>query len=208
MSETRDRRRRTDLDLFVLALIADGIATPYELQKSAGLSQGATIPALQRLLEAGFIEQAAPGARRRREHRVTRDGRKFLKSESIALIDYGPSGDLDADLRVALLALWAGANRRLAVDFLRKSADKKLESTMVHQVGRNSDPSIPLAFWYRRLRSASINALLKGRSQGALAMAEALPSNLRETGSGKGEAPLDEIPDEGVSKGCSRVLIA
>jgi DNA-binding PadR family transcriptional regulator len=178
MSERRDRRRRTDLDLFVLALIADGVATPYELQKSAGLSQGATIPALQRLLEAGLIEQSTPGARRRTEHRVTRDGRKFLTSESLALINYGPSGDLDADLRVALLALRAGANRRLAVDFLRKSADKKLESTMVHQVSRDSDPSIPLAFWYRRLRSASANVLLKGESAAALAMAEALPRSL------------------------------
>ena len=38
MSETRDKRRRTDLDLFVLALIDGGVSTPYELQKAAGLS--------------------------------------------------------------------------------------------------------------------------------------------------------------------------
>ena len=37
MSETRDKRRRTDLDLFVLALIADGISTPYKLQRSASV---------------------------------------------------------------------------------------------------------------------------------------------------------------------------
>jgi hypothetical protein len=59
MSETRDKRRRTDLDLFVLALVADGISTPYELQKAAGLSQGATIPTLRRLLKEGFVEQAS-----------------------------------------------------------------------------------------------------------------------------------------------------
>ncbi len=29
MSETRDKRRRTDLDLFVLALIDGGVSTPY-----------------------------------------------------------------------------------------------------------------------------------------------------------------------------------
>jgi hypothetical protein len=60
MSEIRDKRRRTDLDLFVLALIDSGISTPYELQKDAGLSPGATIPALQRLLEAGFVRQGKP----------------------------------------------------------------------------------------------------------------------------------------------------
>jgi hypothetical protein len=47
MSETRDKRRRTDLDIFILALIDSGVSTPYEFQKAAGLSQGATIPALQ-----------------------------------------------------------------------------------------------------------------------------------------------------------------
>ena len=176
MSETRDRRRRTDLDLFVLALIADGIATPYELQKSAGLSQGGTIPALQRLLEAGLIEQAKPGPRGRTEHRVTRDGRKFLKSGSLALINYGTSGDLDADLRVALLALRAGANRRLAVDFLRKSADKKSQSRSVGEVTRGPDTS--LASWYRRLRSVATNAIFKGESEAALVMAETLPRKL------------------------------
>jgi hypothetical protein len=40
---TRDKRRRTDLYLFGLALIDRGVSTPYELQKAAGLSQGATI---------------------------------------------------------------------------------------------------------------------------------------------------------------------
>ncbi len=44
MSQTSDKRRRTELDLFMLALINGGITTPYALQKSAGLSQGATIP--------------------------------------------------------------------------------------------------------------------------------------------------------------------
>jgi hypothetical protein len=43
MSEIRDKRRRTDLDLFVLALIDGGVSTPYELQKAAGLSQGAAV---------------------------------------------------------------------------------------------------------------------------------------------------------------------
>jgi hypothetical protein len=57
MSETRDKRRRTDLDLFVLALIDSGVSTPYEFQKAAGHSQGATIPALQRLLDARLVRQ-------------------------------------------------------------------------------------------------------------------------------------------------------
>ena len=57
MSKTPDKRQRTDLDFFVLALIDGGVSTPYELQKEAGLSQGATNPALQRLLAARFVRQ-------------------------------------------------------------------------------------------------------------------------------------------------------
>jgi DNA-binding PadR family transcriptional regulator len=57
MSETRDKRRKSDLDLFVLALIQSGLSTPYALQREAGLSPGATIPAIQRMLDAGFVRQ-------------------------------------------------------------------------------------------------------------------------------------------------------
>ena len=107
MSETRDdKRRRTDLDLFVLALIDGGVSTPYELQKAAGLSQGATIPALQRLLAARFVRQGKPGARRRTDYKVTATGKKLLRDGWLPLIEAGPSGDLDSDLREALLAIW------------------------------------------------------------------------------------------------------
>jgi len=53
------------------------------------------------------VHCAGEGQSRLRPYRASRypDGRKFLRSGSLALIDYGPSGDLDVDLRVALLAL-------------------------------------------------------------------------------------------------------
>jgi DNA-binding PadR family transcriptional regulator len=175
VSETRDKRRRNDLDLFVLALIDSGISTPYDFQKAAGLSQGATIPALRRLLDARFIVEAKPGPRGRTDRKITAEGRRCLKRSWKDLIDDGPSGNLDADLRVALLALWVGDNRRLAVDFLRQSAVQRLES-----IGANEEPdqtasASQLAFWYRKLRSASAQALLKGESDATLGMANALP---------------------------------
>ena len=127
MAEPRDKRRKTDLDLFVLALIDCGISTPYEFQKAAGLSQGATIPALQRLLDARLVRQGKPGARGRTDHQVTAVGKRLLKDGWLPLIEAGPSGDIDSDLRVALLALLGGGDRRLAADFLRQSAAKKME---------------------------------------------------------------------------------
>jgi DNA-binding PadR family transcriptional regulator len=178
MSEIRDKRRRTDLDLFVLALIDSGISTPYELQKAAGLSPGATIPALQRLLETGCVRQGKPGPRGRTDHKITPAGKKLLKHAWRALLDDGPSGDLDADLRVALLTLSAGGERRLAVDFLRQSSDKKVAAMETVAEDSTSDADAPLAIWYSRLRSAAAKSLLKGESVAVLAMAEHLPRKL------------------------------
>src|ERR1700749_923621 len=94
MAETGDKPRRTDLDLFVLALIDSGVSTPYELQKAAGLSQGATIPALQRLLDARLVRQAKPGARGRTDYQTTAAGKRLMKNGWLALIEKGPSGTL------------------------------------------------------------------------------------------------------------------
>jgi DNA-binding PadR family transcriptional regulator len=177
MPEVRDKRRKIDLDLFVLALVNSGVVTPYALQMSAGLSPGASIPALQRLTEAGHVRQGKPGSRGRTEHRITVAGKKLLKTGWKSLIEDGPSGDLDADLRVALLTLASG-ERRLAKDFLDRSAARKLESISALERPDKSDSLPPLAFWYRELRSASAKAMLKGGSAAALAMAEALPRTL------------------------------
>jgi len=108
MSETRDKRLRTDLDQFILALIDNGVSTPYTLQKAAGLSLGATVPALQRLLEARLVRHGKPGSRGRTDYQVTAAGKRLLKGGWLPLIEEGPSGDVDSDLRVALLALWGG----------------------------------------------------------------------------------------------------
>lgn len=145
MSQTPDKRRRTDLDLFILALIDSGVSTLYEFQKAAGLSQGATIPALQRLLEARLVGQEKPGARGRTSYKVSAAGKRLLKNGWLSLIDAGPSGDLDSDLRVALLALRGSGDRRLAADFLRQSADKKIESIPLAELTGNSGAVAALA---------------------------------------------------------------
>jgi DNA-binding PadR family transcriptional regulator len=173
-------RRRNDLDLFALALIESGISTPYELKTAAGLSPGATIPVLRRLLEGGLIVQGKPGPRGRTGHKITAEGRRYLNNGWKDLIENGPSGNLDADLRIALLAIWVGGDRQLAADFLRQSASQKLK--FIGAVEEPDRPASlpPLALWYKRIRSASAEALIKGESAAALAMAKSLPRGPRE----------------------------
>jgi DNA-binding PadR family transcriptional regulator len=189
MSETRDKRRKTDLDLFVLALIDSGVSTPYEFQKTAGLSQGATIPALQRLLDARFVRHGKPGARGRTDYQVTVAGRRLLKDGWRALIEDGPSGDVDSDLRVALLAIWAGGDRRLAADFLRQSGDKKMESVTAAEPIGDPGKLSPLPRLYSELRSSTTKALLTAESAAIRAMAGALPRKLSDKPRPRARAP-------------------
>jgi DNA-binding PadR family transcriptional regulator len=178
MPKPRDKRRRSDLDLFILALIDGGVSTPYELQSAAGLSQGATSPALQRLLEARFVLQGKQGARGRIDYKVSAAGKRVLKDGWRTLIEAGPTGDLDSDLRVALLTLWGGGDRDLAAEFLRGSAEKK--STAIDVLNARSITEVPLASWYTHLRSATSEILITAESNAIRALAEILPGRLTD----------------------------
>jgi hypothetical protein len=54
---------------------------------------------------------------------------------------------------VALLAIWANGDRRLAADFLRQSGDKKMESIAMTELAGDPGEVTPLARWYTDLRS-------------------------------------------------------
>ena len=125
-----------------------------------------------------------PGSRGRADYRVTPAGKRLLIDGWIALIEDGPSGDIDSDLRVALLALLGGGERRLATDFLRRSADRKMESVAAAEPMGNPGELPPLPRWYSDLRSSTAKALLTAESAAIRAMAEALPRKL--TGKPKG----------------------
>jgi DNA-binding PadR family transcriptional regulator len=174
MSETADKRRRADLDLFILALIDSGVSTPYQLQKLAGLSQGATVPTLKRLVDARYVRQGPPGARGRTEYRVTSQGNFALRSGWQRLVDGGPSGDPDSDLRIALLALWSG-RRSLAVDFLIQSAEMKLKAAQATEALLGLDDDPPLARWYRELRNTVTKAQVMAESKALRTAAGNLP---------------------------------
>jgi DNA-binding PadR family transcriptional regulator len=79
-------------DFHVLLALADGPRHGYGIMKdvereSGGevrLEIGSLYRMLGRMLEAGLIEEA-PGDERRRFYRITRTGRKALKSEAVRL---------------------------------------------------------------------------------------------------------------------------
>src|SRR5690349_20704804 len=93
----------TSLDLLILLLVQSGVNTPYALNARAGISLGASLPALKRLLARNLVRENKPGPRGRREFTVTRAGQDELAAMDqyfeTALLE--PSTDMEAVLRLA-----------------------------------------------------------------------------------------------------------
>src|ERR1051325_1130641 len=110
----------SDLDLFLLALVQSGLATPYELKAKAGLSVGSTAPVIERLEKDGFIAGSKPGVRNSRRFEITKTGRKKLQSDWQSLLGSQPSG-FDTILRITYIA-WLLGRRDTVSKFIHKSA--------------------------------------------------------------------------------------
>lgn len=111
---------RSDLELFVLALVQQGLATKYDLREKAGISLGSTSPVLDRLETDGFIKASEEGARRSRRFSITTKGANLLKQGWASYLHERPN-DIDSVLRIAYLA-WMNGDTRACVEFMKKSA--------------------------------------------------------------------------------------
>jgi DNA-binding PadR family transcriptional regulator len=114
----RGRKRRTQaspLDLFVLALVAQGHNTAYALQERAGISQGSAIPTLRWLEQGGLVKKTKGGTRGKQEFSITSTGEARLRGVSQPE-QYQPGLDLLAILR--LIALSAKDAKLTAPDSL------------------------------------------------------------------------------------------
>jgi DNA-binding PadR family transcriptional regulator len=165
VASKKDKRRRSDLRAFVIALLLEGISTPYELQSLAGLSPGATIPILQSLIEDGHVRAGKPGTRGRVAYVVTSKGKKWLKAIWPTLLQDGPSGDLDSDLRVFLIAVRVGKDRVRAEAFLRNAIAHRQETLAELAKLREEGSRVWLADHYVSLRSRATTAILKAETE-------------------------------------------
>jgi DNA-binding PadR family transcriptional regulator len=180
VASKRDKRRRSDLRAFVIALLLEGVSTPYELQSRAGLSPGATIPILQSLVEDDHVRAGKPGIRGRVAYVVTSKGRKWLEAVWPSLLQEGPSGDLDSDLRVFLIAVRVGKHRARAEAFLQSGLAHRKES--LAQLKRKTEEGrsgVWLADQYVSLRARAAAAMLKAEAKAIDSILDCLPDGLR-----------------------------
>ncbi len=92
---------------------------------------------------------------------MSASGKRLLEDGWQTLIDPGPTGDLDSDLRVALGVMWGGGDQWLAAGFLMGSADKKLEAIPVVGATDHTDPVVPLARRFTDPQVRTMKALLE-----------------------------------------------
>jgi DNA-binding PadR family transcriptional regulator len=144
------------LDLFILALIQQGLNIPYAIQLQAGLSVGSTLPALRRLLKTGLVKEEEPGqgGRRRREFTLTAAGKKRLQNAKTNLeqISADAVGDLEATLRFACLASFWGDRREASRILLRAAGEFEDRSENSQRLGhKRVESHSDLASMYRGL---------------------------------------------------------
>ncbi|MEO6119319.1 MAG: PadR family transcriptional regulator [Terriglobales bacterium] len=150
----------SSLELFLLAAIADGCATAYNLHREAGLSVGSTLPALQRMVKGGWLTVETTGGRGRMQHKLTATGRKQLGSwrQSVDEALESPASDIDARLRLIALVWHQGDKRRL----------KKLLSAFPSQPSDDStaaDSADTLPGFYRSLLRAQATERLRANAR-------------------------------------------
>ena len=110
------------LDLFLLALIAEGVDTAYSWQRRANISTGASLPSVRRLAARGLVSEAETGPRGRRRFGLTRAGRNELSriTEYVEAALQKDMFDIESVLRLASMA--HAIKRRDLVDALLKKA--------------------------------------------------------------------------------------
>jgi DNA-binding PadR family transcriptional regulator len=150
-SQHVDKRSRTDLELFVLAMIDLGVNNPYALHSSYGVSPGASIPVLARLERSGYVRCGKSGARRRSEYEITPKGGRYLKEGWVPLLQSPAPQEMESILRIVILAIMAGADlkkvawyaNKAASEKMRESNQRKGEAERIHlSYYENFDPSV------------------------------------------------------------------
>ena len=146
------------------------------MQSLAGISPGASIPSLQRLVAAGHARATKPGSRNRVAFSVTSKGERWLDAAWVSLLEAGPTGDFDSDLRIFLLALYRGRDSARARKFLRATAERRAQAlAKLQQKSREETTESWLAEQYRSLRATSAIGLLKAETKEILSLVNNSP---------------------------------
>ena len=128
------------LDIFLLTMFDRGAQSPYDLQRGAGISLGASVPSLRRLTASKLVsweEGRAATNRPRHEYRLTASGKAAARTAWKPFFEADDTpADIDSILRLVDMAAHYGADKRNIRAFLKRAAEAK--SLMAKQAGLSS----------------------------------------------------------------------
>jgi DNA-binding PadR family transcriptional regulator len=119
------------LEIFVLAAVRAGLDSAYDLNKSADLSLGATLPLLSRL-EANGLLRSKLAARRCKQYSMTTQGRLVLQHSWQKLLTAIPR-EYEAILRVAYLTAVMDTNLKITRQFLKAAGNERRQLAIERQ---------------------------------------------------------------------------
>jgi DNA-binding PadR family transcriptional regulator len=118
------------LDLFLLSMLDRGAQSPYELQRMAGVSLGASVPSLRRLTVSKLVtrqEGTAATNRPRHEYKLTAAGKQAARTGWKAHFQEASAGsDLDSLLRIVDMAFYYGTEKKTIKSFLKQAAGARV----------------------------------------------------------------------------------
>lgn len=164
------------LDVYVLSMLDRGAQTPYELQRTAGLSQGAAVPSLRRLLAAKLVTRKdglASTNRPRHAYSLTADGKKAARTGWKIHFNEGNAGsDLDSLLRIVDMAAHYGADKKQLKSFLKLAADARALMADKADLAQRGAASLSKAA-YLRMRVACDAVRLRAECDALLSLSSA-----------------------------------
>jgi DNA-binding PadR family transcriptional regulator len=165
-------RHLSTLDLLLLIAVESGIVTPYALLVTSGLSVGATIPALKRLSERGFLTKGEPESRGRQEFRLTARGKQQLAklSQALATLPSSELNETESLVRALALAVYCGDEaifQKLAQESEQKRHERLAASHSAVEDTPKPGDTVALYRWMlARVAAAKLQA--EGRQMGRI----------------------------------------
>ena len=173
------------LDLFLLSMLDRGAQSPYELQRMAGVSLGASVPSLRRLTASKLVtreEGTAATNRPRHEYKVTAAGKQAARTGWKTYLQETSTGiDLDSLLRIVDMAVHNRAEKKTIKSFLKQASVAR--ALMAEKAGLAekgfASPDMPS---YMRMRASCDAIRLRAESDALSSLAASLGSQRQVAG--------------------------
>lgn len=163
----------SSLDLFLLALIDSGLTSAYAFRELAGISVGATLPALRRLEEYGFVIRGQKQARNKQNLELTPAGTRELKialKRILSEYQEHPPTDTQSVLRVCSLVLKEN-NKHSAKKLLLAAANERVKrARSMTEQQLQFDSRVNAALGYQQMSARCAAASLEAESKALLSL--------------------------------------